>query len=172
MYKFSRPLLLTGTLLSGAALAQNASPRVPAPIPAAPAAATVAPAVPAAAATVSPVTPRGPQTPDAVEKHITGLHRRLGITPAQESLWGNFSSVMRDNARRMYSAYDQRTRAATMTAVDGMRSYADMAKLHAEDLQRLVQPFEALYAAMTPEQRAMADRTFETRAERRREQRS
>jgi len=96
-----------------------------------------------------------------VERHIAGLQRRLKITPAQQPQWDNFTSVMRQNASHMEAM--QRARAdkvATMTAPEDMRSYAEVVRAHADDLQRLVPAFEGLYAAMTPEQKAIADRTF------------
>jgi len=96
-----------------------------------------------------------------VERHIAGLHRRLKITPAQQPQWDTFTAVMRQNATHMEAM--QRARAdkvATMTAPEDMRSYAEVVRAHADDLQRLVPAFDGLYAAMTPEQKATADRTF------------
>ncbi len=96
-----------------------------------------------------------------VERHIAGLQRRLKITPAQQPQWDTFTGVMRQNASHMEAM--QRARAdkvATMTAPEDMRSYAEVVRAHADDLQRLVPAFDGLYAAMTPEQKATADRTF------------
>jgi len=96
-----------------------------------------------------------------VERHIAGLQRRLKITPAQQPQWDTFTAVMRQNASHMEAM--QRARAdkvATMTAPEDMRSYAEVVRAHADDLQRLVPAFDGLYAAMTPEQKATADRTF------------
>jgi len=96
-----------------------------------------------------------------VERHIAGLQRRLKITPAQQPQWDTFTAVMRQNASHMEAT--QRARAdkvATMTAPEDMRSYAEVVRAHADDLQRLVPAFDGLYAAMTSEQKATADRTF------------
>ncbi len=96
-----------------------------------------------------------------VERHIAGLQRRLKITPAQQPQWDAFTAVMRQNATHMEGLQRDRTaKVAAMTAPEDMRSYADVARAHADDLQRLVPAFDELYASMTSEQKAVADRTF------------
>lgn len=96
-----------------------------------------------------------------VERHIAGLQRRLKITPAQQPQWEAFIAVMRQNAAHMATLQRDRTeRVTAMTAPEDMRSYAEVARAHADDLQRLASAFDTLYAAMTPEQKAVADRTF------------
>ncbi len=97
----------------------------------------------------------------AVEHHIAGLQRRLKITPAQQPQWDAFTAVMRQNAAHMETLQrDRADKVATMAAPEDMRSYAELARAHAEDLQRLVPAFNELYAAMSPEQKAIADRAF------------
>ena len=131
-------LLVTATVLGGPAWAQN-------PAPSAPAQAT------------------RPERGEAaqVERRIAGLQGRLKITPAQQPQWDAFASVMRENAAHMETLQHERAdKVATMNASEDMRSYADVARAHADDLQHLAAAFDTLYAAMTPEQKAAADRTF------------
>ena len=131
-------LLVTTALLGGPAWAQNP-----------------APSVPAQAARPE----RGAAAP--VERRIAGLQRRLKITPAQQPQWDAFAGVMRENAAHMETLQHERAgKVAAMNASEDMRSYAEVARAHADDLQRLAGAFDTLYAAMTPEQRAEADRTF------------
>ena len=57
----------------------------------------------------------------------------------------------------------QRDAAAYREAAAGRHTriaYADGARAHADDLQHLAAAFDTLYADMTPEQKAAADRTF------------
>ena len=131
-------LLLTATWLGGPAWAQNSAPSAP----------------------VQATRPeRGSTAP--VERRIAGLQRRLKITPEQQPQWDAFAAVMRQNAGHMETLQRERAdKVATMNAPDDMRSYADVARAHADDLQRLAAAFDTLYAAMTPEQKAEADRTF------------
>ena len=131
-------------------------------------------AAPATVPATAPATAQAP-APDArapqprldraglarVERHIAGLRRRLEITAAQQPQWDAFAAAMRQNAAHMEALQrDRAGRVASMTAPEDMRSYADVARAHADDLQRLLPAFDALYAAMTPEQKAAADRTF------------
>jgi len=131
-------LLVTTTLLGNPAWAQNPAPSAPAQT-----------ARPERGGTVQ------------VERRISGLQRRLKITPEEQPQWDAFAGVMRQNSARMETLQQERAdKVATMSASEDMRSYADVARAHADDLQRLAAAFDTLYAAMTPEQKAEADRTF------------
>lgn len=69
-----------------------------------------------------------------VEARITALHVKLTITPAQERLWSHVSQVI--------------------------KSYAEIAEVHAAGLQKFVPVFEALYASMSVVQKKNADTLF------------
>ena len=98
---------------------------------------------------------------ERVEQHIQDLHKRLEITPAEEAPWAVFADTMRQNAVAMEQSYkDWQSRAPSMNALDEMRSYAAAVRLHADSVNRLVPAFEALYGAMTPAQRILADKIF------------
>ena len=98
---------------------------------------------------------------ERVEQHIQDLHKRLEITPAEEAPWAVFADTMRQNAVTMEQSYkDWQSRAPAMNALDEMRSYAGAVRLHADSVDRLVPAFEALYGAMTPAQRILADKIF------------
>ena len=147
--------ILILSLLSGPALAQAA----PAPAPAA-AAGAVAPATPPAAAASSPSVV-DKRAMARVEQHIKDLHDRLAITPAQEPQWAAFAAVMRQNAMAMEAQYrDRQSRLASLSAIDDMRNYAAMSRLHADNVDKLLPAFEALYSTMSPEQRTATDQTF------------
>jgi len=55
-----------------------------------------------------------------VEARINTLHQELGITAAQEPGWSEVSEVMRDNARQMHAAIEQREQAKYLTAIDDL----------------------------------------------------
>ena len=108
---------------------------------------------------------------ERVERHIAELHRRLNITPQEEPLWNAFAQVMRENAAHMDQTFKARhAQGANMNAVDDLRSYAAVAQAHAEDMQRLIPAFQALYEAMPQQQQKTADQVFRD-FEHRREQR-
>jgi len=134
-------LLLAATLTTPAALAQNA-PAVPGQVPAG----------------SQMVTQR-------VENRIADLHARLQITPAEQPLWDKFAQVMRDNALRMtQSASERAARLKDMNASDNMQSYAQIAMLHAQDVQNLSAAFLPLYASFSADQQRTADAVFRNAA--------
>jgi hypothetical protein len=130
---------------------------------------TAPPAAPAApGATAQPGAAAQPST--AAEQHVEArikqLHGQLHITSAQDSQWNQFAQTMRDNARDMDEAAEQRAQQfPTMTAVDNMQSYEKLAEDHVQHLQKLIPAFQALYDAMSPEQKKTADQVFRAGAE-------
>ena len=67
---------------------------------------------------------------DALIKH---LHDTFKITVAQEESWEKVANVMRENAETMSKLAKTRSEGAkTMTAVDDLRSYAEISEAHAE----------------------------------------
>lgn len=148
---FVAALLFAGP---AAALDRAAPPQVAQATPAAPAA-PAQPATPAAKpkkAKMSRV--------DRVEMRIKALHSELKITPAQETEWNAVAEAMRDDAKAMEQAIEQRRQAKSMTAVDDLKSYQAVADAHAQGLQKLVPAFQALYDAMPPDQQKNADAVF------------
>jgi len=106
------------------------------------------------------------QTPEAVTQRIQQLHQQLEITPAQQSQWSQFTQVMRQNAQDMRNAIDQRGAAMnTMSAVQNMQSYTQLAETHAQDMQRLSTAFDTLYKSMSPKQQQNADQVFRYKAQ-------
>lgn len=95
---------------------------------------------------------------DRVEARITSLHEKLHITPAQEPAWKDLAQVMRENAKAMKALLEQRSQhIKKMTAVNELRSHAEMADLHAAGLHKLITSFETLYNAMPEDQKKNAD---------------
>ena len=125
---------------------------------------TAGPSVARAAASTAPEGRREGQ----VERRIRTLHARLKITPQQEAQWEQFAQVMRDNARNADQISAERAQRLNqqMSAVDDLQSYAEITQAHAQDVQRLVPAFQALYNSLSPEQRTLADQVFRNRAER------
>ncbi len=73
---------------------------------------------------------------------------------------------MRDNARQMDQTFMQRAQQyQTMTALQNMQSYEQIAEMHAQQLQKLVPAFEGLYNAMPEQQKKIADEVFLVKAE-------
>ena len=106
-----------------------------------------------------------PSHVDRVEARIKELHAQLNITQAQEDLWTHVTQVMRDNAKTVDALTKARAEhAKTMTAVDDLKAYSDIAEAHAAGLKKFVPVFEAFYASMSDAQKKNADTIFRNRS--------
>lgn len=118
-------------------------------------------AMPAAANANAVAAPAVARAHPVVERRIADLHERLKITSAEQPAFDAFADVMRSNAGRMDGLLQARRKGvATLTALDQMRSYQDLAQAHADDMRRLVPAFEHLYEGLSPEQKKLADTSF------------
>jgi protein CpxP len=99
---------------------------------------------------------------EKVEQHIMQLHGQLQITSSEEPLWHQFAQVMRDNAAQMEQALDQRgAKVGSMSATASMQSYAQLAQLHATNMQKLASTFQSLYTSFPDAQKKIADTVFQ-----------
>lgn len=155
-------LLATTMAIPTAGFAQGAPPAASQTPPA-----TTTTPPPAAPAAHPPAVrkSRPQQSPEArVEARITQLHKELSITPAQQGQWDQFAQVMRDNARSFDQAIqDRAAKLKSMNAVESMQSYATLAQLHAQDVQKLTATFQTLYDSMSDAQKKAADIAFRPR---------
>lgn len=111
-----------------------------------------------------PVT--GKNAEERVERRVNELHAQLRITPAEQQQWDQFANVMRENARDIDQLFIQRAQQLpSMTALQNMQSYEQLAEAHAQHLQKLVAAFQNLYNAMPDQQKQLADQVFHANAE-------
>ena len=98
---------------------------------------------------------------DRAALRIKDMHNHLKILAPQEGQWAVVAKVMLDNAKVMDTLTQVRyDHAKTMTAVDDLNSYGEIAEAHAVGIKRLVPAFTALYAGMTDAQKKAADELF------------
>jgi periplasmic protein CpxP/Spy len=111
----------------------------------------------------APARSKGTQA-DRVEARIKSLHAQLKITPDEEQQWTVVAQTMRDNAQAIDQLVQQRTaQRGSMNAVEDMKSYQGIAQAHADEMQKLVPAFEALYDKMPDTQKKHADVVFNQR---------
>lgn len=145
---FTLPLALSLVLLGGIATAQSTAPAS------------------AATSTSAPTAKKShmQRRMDAVEQQINDLHDELGITDTQSSQWNAYAQVMRDNAQRTGEALHARhQKMESMNADESMKSYAQLAQLNADNMQKLSAAFSDLYATLSPTQKQTADELFRNR---------
>lgn len=135
------PCLLALTFMSAPVWAQSASDAAPASAPGA--------------------TNHAQKHADFVEKRIADLHSQLKITSAEQPQWDAFAQTMRDNATATDQAFhDRAQKLSAQNADDSMKSYAALAQMHADNMQKLASSFSALYAVLSPDQKEIADPLF------------
>jgi hypothetical protein len=123
---------------------------------------------------------RDTRTPeDRLERRLTYLHGQLGITPAQESVWTNFTAALRDEARERNrdrvqgGAFNDRDslrgrpergddRAGDArqgpSVVERLQERRRIIADREADLDHVLTALRPLYASFTAEQRRTADR--------------
>jgi uncharacterized protein YaaN involved in tellurite resistance len=138
------PALLTFAMLTTSAWAQQTA---------------APPATPSSDAPAA--THRSHKRADVVEQRITDLHARLMITDQQSKQWDAFAQTMRDNARKTSEAFHERAqKLPTMNADEAMKSYAELAQHHAENMQKLSSAMSDLYAVLSSGQKQVADAMY------------
>jgi periplasmic protein CpxP/Spy len=95
-----------------------------------------------------------------VEGRITDMHKRLAITADQEPQFKAYADVLRGNAQAMHDLFQQRAQASGANAVDRLHWYAKLTAAHADAVNKLVPPFEALYQSLSDTQKKAADAEF------------
>lgn len=160
----AQAVVTAGVLAALAAMqpVANASPNQFAQAaPAAAAPAEPARTVPSQPAQPAPRSHRAePTRRQRVEIMISDLHKKLGITAAEQSQFNAVAEVMRANARTMESLLVERTRDSNRSAVASVRWYERLTEAHAAALKNFIPPFETLYAALSESQRKAADSIF------------
>jgi periplasmic protein CpxP/Spy len=150
--KAALPIALSLALLAGTAVAQSTAPA-------------------AASSSAAPAAKKShmQRRLDEVEQQVTDLHDELNITDAESTQWNAYAQVMRDNAERTGQALkDRHQKMEGMNADDSMKSYAQLAQLNADNMQKLSSAFSALYSVLSPEQKQTADELFKNRPPRNR----
>jgi len=98
---------------------------------------------------------------DGVEIRIKELHDKLKITSDQEAQWEKIATEMRNHAKEAHDLATAREKAAgTMTAVDDLKSYLQIAQSHAGGMERFLTLFTPLYESMPDDQKKNADSVF------------
>ena len=98
---------------------------------------------------------------DQTEVRIKVLHEKLKITPAQEEQWSKVAQAMLEDAKTMDALTQARIEhAKSLTAVEDLKSYGEIAEAHAAGLKKLTPIFAELYAGLSESQKQEADLLF------------
>jgi Spy/CpxP family protein refolding chaperone len=94
-----------------------------------------------------------------IEGRIAYLKAELKITDAQAPQFAPVAEAMRDNAKTMGQAIEQRRaeRGQPQSAVQRLETRAQLAALRADDSRRFLEAFKPLYASLSDDQKKAAD---------------
>ena len=130
-----------------------------------PLAAAAQPPPPPPVTSTTPASP--PSAQAAADARLRALQAQLHVTDAQMPQWNAFAQAMRDNATKTDELFRDRAKTvSTMTALDNMKSYAQIARAYADDTEALAQAFAPLYAALSDQQKQTIDTLFREQAAR------
>ena len=93
----------------------------------------------------------------AVEGRLAYLKTELKITKAQEPAWKKYSDELRKQAESMQAMRTAMQGGATANAADRMELHNKLMKSRLEQSEKMTAAFKELYAALSPEQKALAD---------------
>lgn len=97
----------------------------------------------------------------AVEGHLAALKVELKITPDQDTAWQAFTTKARQQADTMIARRAQmfsQAPATTQSAPDRLAQRTEFAKQRIANMETMTAAVKDLYAVLTPEQKALADR--------------
>lgn len=99
--------------------------------------------------------------PGTAEERLAGVKSELGITAKQETAWQTFvkSANQRDESREAWFAKMREARPAG-SLPERLAQQDEMFKQHQSERQATTAALKDLYAALTPEQKAIADQRF------------
>jgi hypothetical protein len=98
---------------------------------------------------------------ERAEVRIKDMHDKLKITAEQEEQWAKVDQAMLEDAKIMDKLTQSRAdHAKDMTAIDDLKSYAEITDAHAAGIKRLTPLFTTLYESMSEAQKKEADTLF------------
>lgn len=96
---------------------------------------------------------------DRAEARLEFLKNELKITADQESAWEGYATQVKTQVETM-AAFHAQGPSAAESAAERIEQHASRMKLRAEQLQATSIAVKELFAVLTPEQKATADRYF------------
>lgn len=92
-----------------------------------------------------------------MQQHLDRFKAELKLTPEQEPAWQAFAQAVTAQMHEMKSTWES-ARGRAMTAPERMQQRLHFAEQRVQGLREISHAFDNLYNALTPEQKAIADR--------------
>lgn len=118
---------------------------------------------------------RGANMPDLIDKRLDKIRNDLKITDAQQAAWQTFATRTKQQATEMQAMREkmrqgcpaQGASAAVTPAPERLEKAIDFMKQRVGHLEAELAAVKDLYAALTPEQRTIADKALGHRGDQR-----
>jgi protein CpxP len=98
----------------------------------------------------------GADSATTIDSRLADLKAQLKITPVQESAWQAFTGAAKQQATSMQALRAQ-MQGGTGTAPERMGQRTELMQQRSAAMTTMTDAFNALYAVLTPEQKAIAD---------------
>ncbi len=95
-----------------------------------------------------------------VDQRLARLKEELRITGDQEQAWSAYAEKTRSNVKEMRDQMEAAMREPVETAPQRFDRHIELMKKRLVNFENMDQALKQLYAALTPEQKAIADRHF------------
>ncbi|MHB1237379.1 MAG: Spy/CpxP family protein refolding chaperone [Gallionella sp.] len=103
------------------------------------------------------------QHPDPVakvEKRLASFKEELKITSDQEQVWATYAEKTRSNVKDIRDRMDEAMHDKPQTAPERFDRHIELMKQRLASFEKMDDALKQLYTALTPEQKAIADRHF------------
>ncbi len=95
-----------------------------------------------------------------VDKRLARFKEELKITSDQEPVWTAYAEKTRSNVKDMRDQMQAAMRDPAQTAPERFDRHIELMKKRLANFENMDDALKGLYAALTPEQKAIADRHF------------
>ncbi len=96
-----------------------------------------------------------------VEKRLDNFKHELQITSNQERAWDIYTAAVRDNMTDLHTQMLAEIQHPPQSATEHFMQIITLKQTALKDLENVSNSFNILYAALSAEQRALADKHFE-----------
>ena len=103
------------------------------------------------------------QHPDPVakvEKRLASFKEELKITSDQEQVWATYAEKTKSNVKDIRDRMDEAMHDKPQTAPERFDRHIELMKQRLASFEKMDDALKQLYMALTPEQKAIADRHF------------
>ena len=98
--------------------------------------------------------------PQNVQERLAARKAALNLTPAQEPLWNAYAALVTQRAETMLAQREAMWSSAPSSSADRLAQHSTFMAQNAQQHAALSDAYGKLYAALSPEQRAIADQGF------------